>query len=200
MIAVWLSVAHAGTWLLHESLVVEVKPPVFFKWTESTTELWSVVDWEPGADHWSARLCTMEGSPVLGARTSWARERIATTGERRRPVAFDGSRFTSGPVSESIGTGDDDHDGQPGISIQVAHPRIGSGEVFVRQQVELAWTGVLGADGRITGTVAYDQQQEQLGATTWWLRRPMEMRTPAVGRSTFELSPLPDGATCDTVR
>ena len=66
-------------WLLHETLVVEVKPPVFFRWTESRTELWSVVAWEPGDDRWSVQLCKMEGSPVLGARTSWPRRSRAFT-------------------------------------------------------------------------------------------------------------------------
>ena len=79
----------------------------------------------------------------------------------------------------------------------MSHPRIGSGKVFVRQSAELSWDGVLAADGRITGSVAYAPEQEQLGATTWWLKRQLPMRVPRGGsRSTFALSPLPEGATC----
>ena len=178
---------------------MEVKPPVFFKWTEARTELWSVVSWEPGASQWSAQLCALEGSPVLGARTWRDRERIATTAARQRPVAFDGKRFSSGPVEESIGPGDDDHDGEPGISIDVEHPRIGSGQVFVKQSATFSWTGDLGPDGRITGSIAYVAEQEQLGATTWWLKNPMRTRAPETPRSTFVLSPLPAGATCDSI-
>jgi hypothetical protein len=141
----------------------------------------------------------MEGAPVLGARTSWPPDRIARTSPRERPVTFDGARFASGPVEEAIGTGDDDRDGAPGITIRVEHPRIGGGDVWIRQQAELAWAGVLGSDGRITGTVSYAPVQEQLGATIWWLRRPLPTRVPPVSRSTFVLSPLADGSTCDDV-
>jgi hypothetical protein len=195
----WLSFAMASPWLLHETLVAEVKPPVFFKWTESRTELWSIVIWEPGSDVFRAQLCALEGAPVMGTRTTWSRDRIANTAERVRPVAFDGQTFVSGPVTETIGLDDDDRDGEPGISIEVSHPRIGTGQVFVTQTVDLAWRGVLGPDGRITGTVDYRSEQAQLGATTWWLKKPLAMRDAAVERSTFELSPLPEGTTCAMV-
>lgn len=199
MIGWWLSIASAAPWLLHETLVTEVKAPVFFKWTESRTELWSIVEWTPGEAVFGTKLCALEGSPVMGARTTWSRALIANTGERVRPVVFDGERFSAGPVEETIGLSDDDHDGEPGISIEVSHPRIGSGLVFVTQTVDLSWRGAMGADGRITGTVTYSSEQEQLGATTWWLKRPLAMRDPEVERSTFELSPLPEGTTCASV-
>jgi hypothetical protein len=131
----------------------------------------------------------------MGATTSWpAGYRPSFAREAR----FDGSSFAMGPVTEAIGLGDDDHDGNPGVSMTVAHPRIGEGEVFVRQTATMSWVGSARPDGTIAGRLDYDSEQTVLGATTWWLRLPLPQR--AAPGSTFELVPLPEGAGCDAVR
>ena len=93
----------------------------------------------------------------------------------------------SGPSVETVGDGS-------GITIVVEHPRVGQGEIVVRQSAEVGWDGLLGKDGVVRGTMTYLPVQEQLSANRWWLRRPLRVR-PAPG-SSFELVPAPAGTTC----
>lgn len=191
---VWLSTvsAHAGTWLLEERLVSEVKPPLS-RWTQTVSESTWVVDWTPGETTMTATLCGITSAPVLGAQSVFPKVEFS----RERSVVFDGTTFGMGPIEEVMGETDDDGDGNPGISVQITHPRIGSGKAYVRQRARMAWSGAQQADGRITGTLTYEPAQELLGATTWWLKIGTNLR--AASGSTFELVPL-DGATnCDGV-
>jgi hypothetical protein len=99
-------------------------------------------------------------------------------------------------VRETLGAGDDDRDGKPGITVQVRHPRAGKGEVYVRQSAQLAWAGTLTDDGRIEGTMTYRPEQEQLGASTWWLRVGIRQREHNQRQSRFTMTPVPDGTGC----
>lgn len=188
---VWLSAisAHAGTWLLEERLVSEVKPPLS-RWTQAISESRWVVEWTPGDATMTATLCAITSEPVMGAQSVFPKVDFS----RERAVQFDGTTFGMGPTVEVMGDSDDDGDGNPGISVQISHPRIGSGEAYVRQQARMAWSGQQQPDGRITGTLTYEPVQELLGATTWWLKFGTNLRS-AVG-STFELVPMPEATDC----
>lgn len=190
------TVAYAGTWLLEEQLVAEVRPPVPVGWVDVRTVGRWRVDWTPGEPTWTARLCAIEIDPVLGAAMSWPDALRDAVPPLTRPVSFDGRRFEAGPVVETLGAADDDRDGHPGVTVRVRHPRAGAGEVYVRQTAALAWSGELAADGRIVGTVAYKPTQQLLGASRWWLRIAIAQREAADRPSTFTLAPWPDGAGC----
>lgn len=191
MIALLSVAAYADTWALRERLVSEVRPP-FSRWTEAVSESVWLVDWTPGEATMTARLCSVVSAPVAGAQSVFPQVDVA----RQRPVQFDGTAFGMGPMVEVMGNQDDDRDGNPGISVQISHPRIGSGEAFVRQAATFRWSGNRQADGRITGTMEYAPSQEVLGATTWWLKWGTPIR--ATTGSTFELVPVA-AASCDAV-
>lgn len=193
MIVLFAATAHAGTWVLAERLVSEVRPPLS-RWTETISESKWLVDWTPGEGTMTATLCGITSQPVLGAQSVFPRIDFS----RERPVRFDGSAFAMGPTVEVMGDADEDRDGNPGISVQISHPRIGSGEAFVRQQARMQWTGRQQADGRISGTLVYEPVQETLGATTWWLKFGTNLR--AAAGSTFELVPVDATTVCDAVR
>lgn len=186
----WLaSVALASSWRLQEDLVVQVRPPVPVGWLDGRTTLTWAVEWEPGDPTFRARLCAVEVSPMLGAVTTWPDAALAAVPEVVRPVDYAGGHWVAGPVVDTIGDGDDDGDGNPGLSLHVEHPRAGSGDVFVRQSATLAWDGTLAEDGAIRGTMTYEPDQEMLGATTWWLRMGISQRPHRKEPSTFVLSP-----------
>lgn len=200
---IWLAMLTAGattpetdTWLLEERIMVQVKPPLPVGWTESLTETRWLVSWQPGAETWTARLCWVEVEPVMGATTSWPETTVAAVPALVRPVAFDGTTFRAGPVVETFGATDQDADGNPGMTLRVSHPRVGAGEVWVRQTVTTTWTGELRDDGVIEGSMTYQPEQEQLGATTWWLRMALKQRSSQRTASRFTLTPLSSGATC----
>lgn len=188
--------AAGATWLLDEQLRVQVRPPLPVGWVDSHLVSRWLVSWTPGDPTFTANLCSIVADPVMGARTTWPEAARRSVPPLTRPVTFDGATFAGGPVVETIGDGDDDGDGNPGISIGVAHPRVGAGEVFIRQVTRVAWTGQMRPDGVIAGTMVYEPEQELLGATTWWLRMGLAQRTDRKEPSTFTLSPLPDGAGC----
>ncbi|MEQ1502998.1 MAG: hypothetical protein ABMB14_12250 [Myxococcota bacterium] len=191
----WMTNAAAGTWILEEELITEVRPPVPVGWVDTRSRARWLVDWTEGEPTWTARLCAMEFDPVMGAKMTWSDALLAAIPVVTRSVRFDGTHFVSA-ATETIGDADDDHDGHPGITVQVAHPRAGAGEVYVRHTSDLAWDGVLGADGAITGTIRYRPIQDQLGASTWWLRLAIKQREADDLTSTFSLVPAPAGTTC----
>jgi hypothetical protein len=194
MIPLWLAAAASGaTWALEERLVSEVRPP-FGRWQTTESTLHWLVEWDGGPEM-RATLCAVRQAEVMGATSTFPEDFQPTY---VRPVRFDGRSLAMGPVVEVVGEGDEDRDGHPGLSVTVSHPRVGSGQVFVRQESRMGWSGELGPDGRITGRVAYEPAQTQLGATTFWLKIGVPQR-PAAG-STFVLTPLEDGAGCDRVR
>lgn len=182
--------ARADTWLLTEHVVVEVKPPVPVGWVDSRSVVEWVVDWTPGEPTLTAYLCAIRVEPVMSTVTSWSERAIAAVPPLTRPVAYDGVSFVVGPVTETIGGGDDDGDGNPGITLRVTHPRIGGGDVWIRQTAKAAWTGELRNDGTFAGTMTYEPDQALLGATTWWLRMGLAQRAHRTEVSTFELAPL----------
>lgn len=192
--------ASAATWVLEEELKVQVRPPVPVGWVEGRTVSRWVVSWEPGEPSFRAKLCGIDIDPLLGAVTSWPDRTVQSVPELQRPVSFDGQRFEAGPVVETLGVGDDDGDNNPGITVRVAHPRVGEGEVYLRQSALLAWSGQLASDGRIEGTVRYEPEQEMLGASTWWLKVGIRQRSSRTQTSTFVLTPASPGTTCEKLR
>lgn len=200
MIAWMLALAHAAptssTWVLEEELLVQVRPPLPVGWADGRTVTRWRVRWTPGEPEMTVELCGFWFDPVLGAQTRWPPAALAAVPALTRPVSFDGARFEAGPVVESVGAGDDDGDGHPGITVEVAHPRMGAGEVYVRQTSAMAWSGTLQPDGTIAGRVRYEPVQEQLGASTWWLRMGLAQRPHKKRTSTFRLVPVADGTAC----
>jgi hypothetical protein len=195
MMVWWAATAGAATWLLEEDLRVEVRPPLV-GWQDGRTRLRWLVEWEPAAPTFTAHLCSVEVVPMLGAETSWPAATVAAMPTLSRPVTWVDGQFQAGPVVETVGQGDDDGDGNPGITVEVRHPKVGVGQVFVRQTSRMSWAGRLGADGVVRGTMEYEPEQEMLGATTWWLRMGLSQRKHPRETSTFTLSPLPAGAPC----
>ncbi|MEZ4235956.1 MAG: hypothetical protein R3F59_07285 [Myxococcota bacterium] len=185
----------AHTWILEEQLLVQVRPPLPVGWVEAKSTTRWVVTWTPGQPEWVARLCGFDFDPVMGAQTTWPDAAVAAVPPLHRPVSFVVTTFQAGPVAETVGDHDDDGDGHPGVTVRVAHPRMGEGEVYVRQTSELAWTGTVQPDGSIAGTVEYTPEQEQLGASTWWLKLGLAQRAQRKRASTFTMVPAP-GATC----
>lgn len=196
MTMAWLAtMALASTWQLQEDLVVQVRPPVPVGWMDGRTTLTWAVEWTPGDPTFTAHLCSVEVAPMLGAVTSWPDATLAAVPEVVRPVDYTDGHWVVGPVVDTIGDGDDDGDGNPGITIEVEHPKVGKGQVFVRQTATLGWDGVLGDDGAIRGTMTYEPDQEMLGATTWWLKLGVTQRPHRKEASTFALTPT-DQAGC----
>jgi hypothetical protein len=192
-----LSLAGAGTWRLEEQLVAEAKPALPVGWADTQASASWIVQWIPGEPTWTAQLCSMQLSPVLGVEMDWSDQLLDAVPPLTRPVTFDGVLFRSGPVLETLGGGDDDGDGKPGITVQVRHPRAGRGEVYVRQTAWLSWSGTRTDDGQIEGIITYRPRQELLGASTWWLRIGIRQREHAQRSSRFTMSPVPDGTGCD---
>lgn len=198
-IAMLSSTSFSSTWLLEEELQVQVHPPIPVGWLDSrTTSRW-LVDWNPGDPIFTARLCGFDIDPMMGTVTTWPQATIEAIPILQRPVRFDGQSFIAGPVVETIGDGDDDGDNNPGITIRVAHPKAGKGEVYLRQSNILSWTGQLQPDGSITGTVRYEPDQQMLGASTWWLRLGIRQRPSREKISTFSLTPLSVGTVCNNL-
>jgi hypothetical protein len=191
VVSLGMSVASAGTWTLTERLVSEVRPPLS-GWKETVSESVWLVDWPQGSPTLTATLCKVTAEPVMGAQSVFPKVDVA----RRRPVSFDGATFAMGPTLEVMGEDDEDDDGNPGISVEIRHPRIGGGSAFVRQQAKMQWSGRAQPDGRISGSMVYEPEQELLGATTWWLKVGTNIRAK-VG-STFELVPADGSAGCGT--
>lgn len=192
-----LSVAYAEEYAMRETLPVDVRDPLGLRWATTTTTALSRVTWddEDGAVTWTSQLCAITSTPVFGAATSYPDAFVATTPVRTRSGRLEGDRFTAGPITEAVGDGDDDHDGEPGVTVHISHPYAGEGDVWVRQAATSTWSGVATGDGW-AGTVAWEPTQTLYGASTWWLRMALKQR-PSEAPGRFELVPITGG--CDAV-
>jgi hypothetical protein len=183
---------------LVEKLPVEVRHPIGFGWARAeTTARWLVdLPATEGDVTWTAKLCDLSTEPTFGAVTTYPSAFVDATPLRVRTARFVDGTFHSGPFVEKIGGDDDDHDGHPGVTVSIAHPFVGKGEVWIRQEAELSYVGVLD-DAEIRGLVTWEPRQKLLGASTWWLRIPVRQRGRDAG--TFTMTSIAD-ATCEAVR
>jgi hypothetical protein len=179
---------------MRETLPVQVRNPITRRWATSETTVWSLVEWE--GTSFTSRICAIETTPVFGAATTYPAAFLTSAPAHRRTVSLTDQRFAAGPFHDVVGADDTDGDGQPGVTVHIAHPRAGSGEVYVRREATTTYDGAL-VDGAIVGTVTHEARQELLGASTWWLRIPLAQR-PAEAPGTFSLEPI-DLADCAAV-
>lgn len=156
---------------------------------------WSLV--ERRGDELVLRACAVETTPVLGTVTRYPPAFVAAAPVDRAVAVVDGDRFAAGPWTSVFGATDADHDGNPGLTVQVENRLLGVGDVYVTQTSTTRLEGVVLPDGTITGRATVDTVQDLLGATSWWLRIPTSPRPdPDAGR--FRMVPVPEG-TCAAV-
>lgn len=121
-------------------------------------------------------------------------------------VGFDPAR---GPLPTRIDEHaviDWDHDGQPGATVELRIPLLGTYQLYVAQQAHIRLEGKTnGADGAnggggASGGVAYVAfDQHTLGASSAFFDRSPRV-APVPEDSRFTLIPLPAGARCEAVR
>jgi hypothetical protein len=106
---------------------------------------------------------------------------------------------TGGRIPESPdepGVIDADGDGNPGATIEVRVPLVGTGRLFIAQQTHLVLRADVRAPRRIEGEVEIRKlEQRTLGADPARFRRTPGIR-PDPGRSGFTMVRLPDGYGC----
>lgn len=185
-----VAAAHAEAFAMREVLGVDVRDPLGLHWSTATTTVLSRVEWvdDAGAITWTSRPCAIATTPVFGATTTYSDAFVTMSPVRTRAGRVDALRFTSGPIAESLGDGDDDRDGEPGVTVHIAHPLAGEGDVWVRQRAITSWTGTA-ANGGWTGTIAWEPTQTVYGASTWWLEMSLHQR-PTADPGTFEMRPI----------
>lgn len=92
---------------------------------------------------------------------------------------------------------DTDGDGEPGATIELRVPVLGTARIFVVQRSHLVLQGRQTAPGRVEGTVEIRLlEQRALGAEPGFFHRTPTIR-PDPERSGFTLLRLPDDAGCD---
>jgi hypothetical protein len=189
-----VSFASASPWALRETLPVEIRNPITRRWITSETHVWSLVAWE--GQSFTTQVCKIETTPVFGAAATYPDAFLDSAPVLPRTVSFTDDRFAAGPFHDVVGDGDTDGDGQPGVTVHIAHPRAGSGEVYVRREATTTYDGALVGE-EIVGTLTHEASQELLGASTWWLRIPLAQRT-ARAPGAFVLKPI-ESADCAAV-
>ncbi len=186
-----------GTFALRENLPIQIRHPLGVAWaTADTVAEWLVLGQQDGETvTWTVQLCSLSTPARFGAETVYPETLLRSVPSRVRVGQLtDGGVFFSGPLVEVLGEGDEDEDGNPGVSITVRIP-VGEGQVFVRQKATMTYRGALSGEV-LRGEVDYSAEQELFGATTWWLKVPVKQR-PA-GPGTFELHPIA-GSSCADV-
>ncbi len=115
-------------------------------------------------------------------------------------VGFDPAR---GPLPTRIDEPaviDWDHDGQPGATVELRIPLLGTFQLYVAQQAHIRLEGKTNGAGGASGGVAYVAfDQHTLGASSAFFDRSPRV-APVPEDSRFNLIPLPAGARCEAVR
>jgi hypothetical protein len=169
------------------------------------------------------RTCGIETDKVFGASTTYPPAFITAVPLRERTAKLAGSeagaRFKAGPYVQSFGVKlddpyddplptdpkdprlvDTDKDGNPGVTVKIAHPLVGKGEVWVAQRSVARLEGELQADGSIVGVVYTAPDMFKIGANRWWLRADSPQRQhPDPKMSPFVLIPADQGLTCEAL-
>ncbi len=202
--------SETGTWLLTQEVVSQTRDPHPLSktgWRDVATRSTSVVEWREveGQVLWSETTCTVETPPILGIRTEYTPAFVAAIPTPRRAVSWDGTQLKTEVRKTVLGASTDtlaeptdpDADGSPGVTVNVSHPLMGRGEVYVAQASTSWLEGALLEPGTIRGQVHTAVEQRTLGASKWWLRRQAPVRPhPEPSRSWFELTQLPPGSAC----
>lgn len=102
--------------------------------------------------------------------------------------------------ADAPGVIDSDGDGNPGATVILEIPLLGSAEMYIAQRAQMTLTGQVLASGQIRGVLELPiMEQQTLGASVSILDRSPPIR-PLPEDSGFAMLPLPDGAGCAAIK
>ncbi len=160
----------------------------------STTSL-SLATWE--GDDLTLRACAVKTTPVLGTRTTYGPAFVSAAPVVHARASYQGDTVSIGPWDAPFGVGDDDDDGNPGVTVHVEHVLLGAGDIYLSQATRTLLVGTWSPSGELSGLATVEAEPSVLGASTWWLRLPIGLRA-VPSASTFRLVPIGE-ATCAAV-
>ncbi len=96
---------------------------------------------------------------------------------------------------------DQDSDGHPGMTVQVAVAGLVAGDTYVVQRLQFSLAGRVVGPDTIAGSIAWSSEQNVLAASDDLLRMPTTYRPhPDAARHVFVMRRVDDAWTCETTR
>jgi hypothetical protein len=216
------------TYAMRQTFTSQMRNPNPFsneEWSSTRTNAWAVVRWTQDglAVQYVEDTCSVRTDKVFGAETTYPSAFVNGIDVRRRSATLSsdqpGAKFMAGPYAQQFGVKlsdpfkealptadtdprliDDDGDGNPGMTVTISHPLVGTGHVWVAQRSVARLEGAVGADGSINGVIYTAPDMFKIGADRWWLKSDSPQRPhPDPKASPFVMVPVPDGTTCEEV-
>lgn len=219
------AISEVRRYAMRQTVTSQVRNPSPFsaqEWLPTQTQMWSVVEWfQTGEQVWyTETICGLKTEKVFGTRTEYPQAFLdaVPVRERRATVSGEGrgALFMTEPYAQTLGVElaapltdalpaevddarlrDADGDGQPGVSIRISHPMVGTGEVYVAQRSVARLEGYQEERGRIRGVIYTRADTLRLGASRWWLMADTPQRPhPDPKESPFVLVPADHDLDC----
>lgn len=216
------------TYAMRQKFVSQMKDPNPFNntgWRSTHTYTWALVTWRELGDRvdYKERTCGVWTQPVFGGRPIYRDAFIRGVPVRDRSGKLTGEGpvrlFRAGPYPQQFGVklddpfndglptapddprlSDDDQDGKPGVTVEIYHPMVGSGEVYIAQRSIVSLEGEVLPDGMVRGYVRTAPNMFRIDGNRWWLKIDSPQRPhPDPKMSPFVMVEMPARATCDDV-
>lgn len=195
------------------------------EWNSTRTNTWALVKLTLTGSkvEYVEETCDVKTDKVFGAETTYPDAFIKGIDVRRRSGTLSadapGGDFRVGPYAQQFGVKlkdpfkealpttpddpriiDDDGDGNPGMSVTISHPLVGTGHVYVAQRSVARLEGKVTQGGRIEGVIFTAPDMFKIGSDRWWLNAETPQRPhPDPAQRPFILVPVPDGTRCGDV-
>lgn len=216
------------TYAMQQTFTSQMREPNPFsnqEWRSTHTHTWSLVKWTQNGTQvsYSETTCGLRTDKVFGAETQYPESFIKAIDVRHRTGTLSGldagASFRAGPYVQAFGVNltdpyrdslptdpsdprivDSDRDGNPGVTVGIYHPMVGTGHVFIAQRSVARLEGTMSEGGKVTGVVYTAPDMFKIDADRWWLKVDSPQRPhPDPKESPFVLVPVADGSTCEDV-
>jgi hypothetical protein len=192
------------------------------EWLPTTTTMWAIVEWfQEDQEVWyTEKMCAIQTAKVFGTRTEYPQAFLDSVPIRERKATMSGmgrgAMFMTQPYAQTLGIEmaepfrdampeseddprirDTDGDGHAGVTVQISHPMVGTGQVYMAQRSVARLEGFQEKRGRIRGVMYTKSDNFRLGASRWWLMGDTPQRPhPDPSKSPFVLVPAPYDLEC----
>ena len=216
------------TYVMRSTFTSQMKDPNPMSrggWISTPTFTWSVLDWKQTGTRveYVETTCGVATTKVFGAETVYRKAFIAAVPKRRVIASLSstspGAMFGAGPYAQQFGVSlddpyndplptdkddphmvDADKDGHPGVTVEIYHPMVGRGEVYIAQRSVVRLEGEIDDKGVVRGFVRTAPNMFKADANRWFLRGDTPQRPhPNPDLSPFIMKPMADGTTCADV-
>jgi hypothetical protein len=218
-------VSVARTYAMRQTFTSQMRDPNPFaqaEWRSTRTNTWALVQWKQTGTRveYTEVTCGVETDKVFGAETRYPPAFVRGVDVRHRTATLSAASgagtFRAGPYVQTFGVKladpfrdelpttegdprivDTDGDGQPGMTVEIYHPLVGTGHVYVAQRSVARLEGQIDAAGVVRGVVYTAPDMFRVGADRWWLKADAPQRPhPDPAQSPFVMMPVEASTTC----